>query len=48
VAFEDAEPGVRSALDAGARVVVVGTLESEITRGLQRVDDLRDLRFHSV
>src|SRR4249919_1076900 len=41
VAFEDAGPGVRSALDAGARVVVVGGLDSELTRGLARVADLR-------
>ncbi|WP_202879288.1 HAD-IA family hydrolase [Nocardioides cynanchi] len=40
VAFEDAEPGVRSALDAGARVVVVGDLEAPVTSGLQRVRDL--------
>ncbi len=44
-AFEDAEPGVRSALDAGARVVVVGGLDTEATRGLDRVADLRDLRI---
>ena len=43
VAFEDAGPGVRSALDAGARVVVVGGLDSELTRGLERVADLRGL-----
>jgi sugar-phosphatase len=40
VAFEDAEPGVRSALDAGTRVVVVGTLDSPVTAGLERVPDL--------
>ena len=40
VAFEDAEPGVRSALDSGARVVVVGRLDSPITAGLDRVADL--------
>lgn len=44
-AFEDAEPGVRSALGAGARVVVVGGLDTEATRGLDRVADLRDLRI---
>ena len=32
VAFEDAEPGVRSALGAGARVVVVGGLDSPSPR----------------
>jgi mannitol-1-/sugar-/sorbitol-6-phosphatase len=45
VAFEDAEPGVRSALDAGARVVVVGGLDTEDTRHLDRVADLRALRI---
>ena len=43
VAFEDAGPGVQSALDAGARVVVVGGLDSELTRGLEHVADLRGL-----
>jgi len=41
VVFEDAEPGVRSALDAGARVVVVGNLVSSYADGLERVSDLR-------
>jgi sugar-phosphatase len=41
VAFEDAEPGVRSALAAGARVVVVGSLDTQVTAGLDRVPDLR-------
>jgi sugar-phosphatase len=45
VAFEDAEPGVRSALAAGARVVVVGGLDSGLTRALDRVDDLRGVRL---
>ncbi len=44
-AFEDAEPGVRSALAAGARVVVVGGLDTEVTRQLDRVADLRDVRI---
>jgi sugar-phosphatase len=43
VVFEDAEPGVRSALDSGARVVVVGGLESSYADGLQRVPDLRNV-----
>ena len=30
LALEDAEPGVRSALDSGARVVVVGDLDTEL------------------
>jgi sugar-phosphatase len=41
VVFEDAEPGVRAALDSGARVVVVGDLESPHADGLDRVRDLR-------
>jgi sugar-phosphatase len=48
VALEDAEPGVRSALDSGARVVVVGGLDTAITRGLDRVDDLRGLRIRAA
>jgi mannitol-1-/sugar-/sorbitol-6-phosphatase len=44
VAFEDAEPGVRSALDAGARVVVVGGLDSPYVAGLDRVPDLSGVR----
>jgi mannitol-1-/sugar-/sorbitol-6-phosphatase len=41
VVLEDAEPGVRAGLAAGARVVVVGGLETSLTRGLDRVPDLR-------
>jgi len=41
VVFEDAGPGVQSAIDSGARVVVVGDLDSAVTRGLERVPDLR-------
>jgi mannitol-1-/sugar-/sorbitol-6-phosphatase len=43
VAFEDAEPGVRAALEAGARVVVVGDLSSTYADGLDRVPDLRSV-----
>lgn len=46
VAFEDAEPGVVSALASGARVVVVGPLASDVAAGLDRVPDLRDVRLH--
>jgi sugar-phosphatase len=46
VVFEDADPGVRAALESGARVVVVGTLDSPVTRGLDRVPDLTPLRLH--
>jgi sugar-phosphatase len=48
VAFEDAEPGVRSALASGARVVVVGDLDSPVTAGLDRVFDLTALRLRRV
>jgi sugar-phosphatase len=44
--FEDAEPGVRSALGSGARVVVVGRLESSYVDGLDRVPDLTAVRLH--
>lgn len=47
VAFEDAEPGVLSALASGARVVVVGLLESDVTAGLERVPDLRHVRVRT-
>ena len=43
VAFEDAEPGVRSALASGARVVVVGALTSTYAADLDRVPDLRSV-----
>jgi len=45
VVFEDAEPGLRSALDSGAQVVVVGALESPVAGGLERVPDLTTLRI---
>ena len=48
VALEDAEPGVRSALESGARVVVVGGLDTALTSGLDRVPDLRTLRIRSA
>jgi mannitol-1-/sugar-/sorbitol-6-phosphatase len=47
-AFEDAEPGLLSALASGARVVVVGGLESPTAAGLDRVPDLRSLRLAPV
>jgi sugar-phosphatase len=46
VVFEDAAPGVRSALDSGARVVVVGRLDGALTAGLERVPDLTSVRLH--
>jgi sugar-phosphatase len=45
VALEDADAGVRAALAAGARVVVVGDLDSDATAGLARVPDLTGVRF---
>ncbi|MDX6358556.1 MAG: mannitol-/sugar-/sorbitol-6-phosphatase [Nocardioidaceae bacterium] len=48
VAFEDAEPGVRSALDAGTRVVVVGRLDTPVTAGLDRVADLTTVSLRRV
>jgi mannitol-1-/sugar-/sorbitol-6-phosphatase len=45
VVFEDAEPGLRSALDSGAQVVVLGVLESPVAAGLDRVPDLTALRI---
>jgi sugar-phosphatase len=45
LAFEDADPGVRSALASGARVVVVGGLESAVTAGLPQVHDLEGVRL---
>lgn len=43
VAFEDAEPGLRSARASGARVVVVGDVETELAEGLTRVLDLHEI-----
>lgn len=40
VAFEDADAGIRAAVSAGARTVVVGSRTSEVARGLRRVPDL--------
>jgi mannitol-1-/sugar-/sorbitol-6-phosphatase len=42
VVLEDSEPGIRAGLEAGARVVVVGGLESP---GLDRVPDLTHVRI---
>jgi hypothetical protein len=42
------QPGVRSALASGARVVVVGDLDSPVTAGLDRVFDLTALRLRRV
>lgn len=48
VAFEDAEPGLRSALGSGARVVVVGGLESAYAEGLARVPDLTEVTLRAT
>ena len=45
VVLEDAEPGVRAGLAAGARVLVVGPLDST---GLDRVPDLTRLDLHPI
>jgi sugar-phosphatase len=45
VVFEDAEPGLRAALAAGARVVVVGGFVSDVTEGLERVPDLTGVKL---
>lgn len=37
IVFEDAEAGIRAGLDAGMRVVVVGSHESPSTHGLPRI-----------
>jgi sugar-phosphatase len=39
IVFEDAEAGIRSALAAGMRCVVVGELRGDVTDGLPRVRD---------
>ncbi|CAD5991346.1 HAD-IA family hydrolase [Agreia sp. COWG] len=44
VVFEDAEAGIRAALAAGMRTVVVGDHESETTLGLPRIADYRSVR----
>ncbi|KJC63703.1 sugar-phosphatase [Agreia bicolorata] len=43
IVFEDAEAGIAAGLAAGMRTVVVGSHESEITRGLPRIRDYRDV-----
>jgi sugar-phosphatase len=43
IVFEDAEAGIVAGLAAGMRVVVVGSHESETTRGLPRIRDYRDV-----
>ena len=48
VVFEDAEPGVRSALESGARVVVVGGLVSRYADGLDRVPDLTNVTLRRL
>ena len=47
IVFEDAAPGVRSALASGARVVVVGGLESPEATDLPRVPDLTGVELRA-
>jgi sugar-phosphatase len=47
VVLEDAAAGVRSGLDAGAGVVVVGALDHPVTAGLPRVADLRGISLRA-
>ncbi|HET7071673.1 MAG TPA: HAD-IA family hydrolase [Nocardioides sp.] len=47
VVFEDAEPGIRSALASGARVVVVGGLDCGEAADLPRVPDLARVRLRA-
>lgn len=44
IVFEDAEAGIRAGLDAGMRVVVVGSHESPSTHGLPRIRHYSDAR----
>jgi sugar-phosphatase len=48
VVFEDAEAGLLAARASGARTVVVGGCAAPVTSGLERVADLRDVRFEPV
>jgi sugar-phosphatase len=43
--FEDADAGVRAGLTAGARVIVVGELDSPVAAGLARIPDYREIRL---
>jgi HAD superfamily hydrolase (TIGR01509 family) len=45
VVFEDAEAGLLAARAAGAHTVVVGECTAPVTRGLDRVQDLRYVRI---
>ena len=44
IVFEDAEAGIAAGLAAGMRTVVVGSHESELTRGLPRIADYSRVR----
>jgi len=45
IVFEDADAGVRAGLAAGARVIVVGDLETEATAGLTHIADYVGVRL---
>jgi sugar-phosphatase len=44
IVFEDAEAGIAAGLAAGMRTVVVGSHESDLTRGLPRIADYTRVR----
>ncbi|MCU1543466.1 MAG: sugar phosphatase YfbT [Microbacteriaceae bacterium] len=48
VVFEDADAGIRSALTAGMRVIVVGEAAGEIAFGLPRVHDYSTVRARAA
>jgi len=43
IVFEDADAGIAAGLAAGMRTIVVGNLRSELTRGLPRIRDYREV-----
>ncbi len=45
VVFEDSPAGLEAALSLGAQAVVVGALDSDVTRGLRRIADWNDVVF---
>lgn len=43
IVFEDAQAGIESALAAGCQVVVVGDVQADVTAGLVRIHDYRQV-----